>query len=405
MCFGASFYQQNGEAFNHKESFEKLGLRERDVKMLWSVFDEVPKDSKDRISFGGFLQYFLLDREPLIERIFEILDESNQQSLDFRDFVIGLWSYCTLAKPSLTMLAFDIYDLESEGKVHVEQMHLMVKEIYGTDGMKDNPECKRILAWIDNNDPLRYGFDLGRFTKFTAKFEGLLRPLFNIQQGLRKNSSKKKKFWDRCAQRRIHLDNGQVGTVKGVLMAHASEMMKTYLDTGELPEELLGQTRGGPYRHSKKKKTNVRKGAKDLDAVLDVTGSLANRRNGRGIVIKEPEPEWDLNDPRERILAKKERKVRKKADQRGKLYVQKFVPRQIRVRPKAAASMTPAMQYAMKYDFNTAQTWQTTDDTWAFHLSGGASFHEEAKSPSSGPNSPGGSGGGGGGGGGGPRGK
>ena len=46
-----------------------------------------------------------------------------------RDFVVGLWSYCTVTQASLVMLAFDLYDIELEGRIHIPQLHEMVSTV------------------------------------------------------------------------------------------------------------------------------------------------------------------------------------------------------------------------------------------------------------------------------------
>ena len=54
------------------------------------------------------LEYLHLERTKFTKRIFRIFDEDGSGQIDFREFVIALWNYCTLGKPALIMFAFDL---------------------------------------------------------------------------------------------------------------------------------------------------------------------------------------------------------------------------------------------------------------------------------------------------------
>ena len=36
-------------------------------------------------------------------------------AIDFHEFVIALYNYCTMGKPGLTMFSFDLYDVDNSG--------------------------------------------------------------------------------------------------------------------------------------------------------------------------------------------------------------------------------------------------------------------------------------------------
>ena len=55
------------------------------------------------------LAFLDLEKTRFTRRIFSIFDEDGSGLIDFREFVLSLWNYCTLTKASLTMFAFGTY--------------------------------------------------------------------------------------------------------------------------------------------------------------------------------------------------------------------------------------------------------------------------------------------------------
>ena len=60
------------------------------------------------------------------------MDEDHSGTVDFREFVIALWNYCTLGRPALTLFCFDLYDEDSSGTLEVGEMRTLLRDVYGT---------------------------------------------------------------------------------------------------------------------------------------------------------------------------------------------------------------------------------------------------------------------------------
>jgi Ca2+-binding EF-hand superfamily protein len=50
-----------------------------------------------------------VERTRFTKRIFSIFDDDKSGEIDFREFVLSIWNYCTLGKTSLSKLSIDIY--------------------------------------------------------------------------------------------------------------------------------------------------------------------------------------------------------------------------------------------------------------------------------------------------------
>jgi Ca2+-binding EF-hand superfamily protein len=110
------------------------------------------------------LTFFDLERNKFTERVFGIFDEDGSGCVDFKEFVVALWNYCTLTHSTLgkwqsqhpyrpgpflttssALFAFDLYDKDSSGIIDSNEVKLMLKEIYGSN-YTQNVHATRFLS-------------------------------------------------------------------------------------------------------------------------------------------------------------------------------------------------------------------------------------------------------------------
>ena len=58
-------------------------------------------DGGGTIDLTELLTIIELERTPFTERVFSIFDEDNSGKIDFGEFVLALWNFCTLTKTTL----------------------------------------------------------------------------------------------------------------------------------------------------------------------------------------------------------------------------------------------------------------------------------------------------------------
>ena len=58
-------------------------------------------DDSGCIELVELLVHIDLERTKFTERIFSIFDEDGSGQIDFREFVLSLWNYCTLSNATL----------------------------------------------------------------------------------------------------------------------------------------------------------------------------------------------------------------------------------------------------------------------------------------------------------------
>ena len=82
--------------------FSSLLLSKREMKKLHKVFRNMDLDSDGVIDVADILIALDIERTKFTERIFAVFDYKHTGKVDFREFVLCLWNYCTLGKGSLS---------------------------------------------------------------------------------------------------------------------------------------------------------------------------------------------------------------------------------------------------------------------------------------------------------------
>jgi Ca2+-binding EF-hand superfamily protein len=83
------------------ETFAAMKLSKGEVQKLYKIFRAVDVDGSGEIALAELLVHIDLERTSFTKRIFSIFDEDSSGEIDFKEFVIALWNYCTLTKSTL----------------------------------------------------------------------------------------------------------------------------------------------------------------------------------------------------------------------------------------------------------------------------------------------------------------
>jgi Ca2+-binding EF-hand superfamily protein len=81
--------------------FETMGLNGSDIKRLFQVFEIIDQDHSNSIGLPELLAHIDLPRTDFTEKIFCLFDNDQSGAIDFREFVLSVWNYCTLSKVNL----------------------------------------------------------------------------------------------------------------------------------------------------------------------------------------------------------------------------------------------------------------------------------------------------------------
>lgn len=166
------------------------------------------------------------------KRIFSILDTDGSGDLNFGEFLVGLWSFCSVENKNFEHFAFDLYDTDNSGIIDVSEAQFMLKDIYGEE-FDRSPRARKVHQKLDDLGMAVMDFPV--FRDFTHKHKAMLYPAFALQLTLKKYIMGKA-FWKRQAQNREKLCRGEYKTIQAIL-----------------GEELFEKQKGG---HTKNKRRN-----------------------------------------------------------------------------------------------------------------------------------------------------
>jgi Ca2+-binding EF-hand superfamily protein len=82
--------------------FHCIKLRNKEIKRLYKVYKNVDIDGEGSVTVAHLLALLDIERTNFTERIFTAFDTKHSGRVDFREFVMSAWNYCTLSKSSLS---------------------------------------------------------------------------------------------------------------------------------------------------------------------------------------------------------------------------------------------------------------------------------------------------------------
>ena len=82
--------------------FKAMKLSTGEVNRLYKIFNRVDDDRSGSINVVELLTMVDIDRTAFAERIFSAFDKDHTGQIDFYEFVVCLWKFCTLGNGSLS---------------------------------------------------------------------------------------------------------------------------------------------------------------------------------------------------------------------------------------------------------------------------------------------------------------
>ncbi len=124
---GDAIYEHDPKLNKWRKQFEAIQLNGNDIGKLYDVFLRVDEDKSGTIGLVEMLTLMDVENTAFSRRVFSIFDEDHSGKIDFREFVLALWNYCTLSPATLDKFAFGLYDKDSSGNLSVNEIDVMIK--------------------------------------------------------------------------------------------------------------------------------------------------------------------------------------------------------------------------------------------------------------------------------------
>ena len=192
----AKFYGEELKP-NMREVFEILHLDNAHGWKLFLIFIDIDADCGGTVGQDEFHDYFEMTETKFSERVFGTLDLEDTGELEFREFVIGVWNYCTLSNDQIIKFCFDLFDQDGDGQLATWECDALLRMQF--DVSEADPA---MMSYIHEADADGDGvLSLAEFTAAVHLHPDLLYPAFHIQEVVR-SSVLGDRFWRHMSKMR-----------------------------------------------------------------------------------------------------------------------------------------------------------------------------------------------------------
>jgi len=204
-----------GQGYVATKTFETLQLDPRTIQRFYIVFNDIDEDGSGEISKDEFYGYLKIDETAFSDRVFEIIDLDKSGEIDFREFVVCLWNYCTYDQATLSDFAFSLYDEDDGGFLDLAEIQELVNEVFGS-AQEGSARVQKVLGILDaDGDGV---VTKEEFIHFQESCPVLLFPAFRMQQRMREKVLGID-FWEKESVKRWSLTGGRNLSIFEILQA------------------------------------------------------------------------------------------------------------------------------------------------------------------------------------------
>ena len=112
-------------------TLDLLGIEPRDAEKLFVQFVSMNQDASGEISPEEFHDYFKVKRTVFTERVYGYIDLDSSGELDFNEYLIGMYNYCTFDNFLMTKFMFDIFDVDKSSDLTWAEIDALVRMLHG----------------------------------------------------------------------------------------------------------------------------------------------------------------------------------------------------------------------------------------------------------------------------------
>jgi len=164
-----------------------MHLSERDFARMYRYFESANSNNDGCIQLDEFLGFFAQSKSRFTHRVFNMFRDGNEDGITFKQWVFGLWNFCTTDSDALILFAFQLYDEGGKGLLDLDDATHMLVELFGKD-YDANPLARDIMKNLLETDyqgnATTSGITAARFARVAARAKNLLYPAFKLQSAV-----------------------------------------------------------------------------------------------------------------------------------------------------------------------------------------------------------------------------
>jgi serine/threonine-protein phosphatase 2B regulatory subunit len=190
-----------------------LNLTRGDFRKLLSIFNRMDKDGSGSIALKELLLFLKMEDSSFMDRAFSIFDSDRSGEIDFGEFVVCVWNYCTEDRTSFLMFAFDLYDSDRSGFLSKEEIKSLLKDVFGTISNKFvRSQVAKIVAAVDRVQTAgQQGLNFQEFSRLTKSYPSLLSSAFELHRQIQ-NKLLGVRYWEKMAAMTVEFEGASMTT-------------------------------------------------------------------------------------------------------------------------------------------------------------------------------------------------
>ena len=214
---------------------------------LFKAFVQLDQDGSGEISVDEFHTHWHIKPTKFSTRVFDAVDLDRSQSLNFREFIVGLWNFLRLDTAALVNFAFSLIDIDASGDLDKAECKALVRMLYNTEDV--TPKLAKVIGKMDTNGD--DSITAKEFSDFCKRSPALIRPAVALQSKVRQ---------------KLAIQGIRIGPVQTLDLLH-------HRKTEEVDVAALLRDDGGDEEEAR------RRAASEVGALA--FGGAAGRRRGR----------------------------------------------------------------------------------------------------------------------------
>ena len=294
----------DGQGAAAKATFTRLGLSNGTVNQLYGAYCAIDTDGGGSVSDTEFYTFFRLDASKFTNRAFFLFDKDGTGEVDFEEFVLAVWNFCTIEGADLVKFCFNLYDSDGGGTLDKDELKDMVQSILGEKVDHDGKRATALMSGLklDENGEA----NIKAFKTFAKMTPEALEPCYVLQRRLRARIVGEA-FWRSLARKRKAMIRGELEKSENKIKSLAADAREVTGEDGEsfvrsgddveaarkAQQELADNQLylGSEVERALARRTRVTQVAKTLDATKsEWEDNAADENEGVGMLLQMEDP-------------------------------------------------------------------------------------------------------------------
>ena len=159
----------------------KLKVGDEEAKKIYAKFEAVDKDKSGQIDVEEFFHGLKLEPTSFGERVFKVADVSHDGEIDFGEFFVAVYNFCSFNADSLLNFCFNIFDVDRSGSIERAEVKALVKMMRGNSSKLDQ-KADALLKKMDRDGDGE--MSLSEFKAMNKTAPSILQPAFELKSQL-----------------------------------------------------------------------------------------------------------------------------------------------------------------------------------------------------------------------------